>query len=187
MSQPLVYIILLIPLAVVIAYYDVRYRRIPNALSCRLQRRCFDDAILGGLQGVYSSITGCALAFFLCSCSHFRRDGSWRRQTFRRNWRDNRRAVSGAHFHGCSPNWGLLQSFHYSRRILITTMHRVVRVFAECYQAGRCRSSQCLGPQTHDSLWSRNHNGQHHLYSYLSYLKAAPQHFLIRPTENTER
>jgi prepilin peptidase CpaA len=71
MSQTLVYIILLIPLAVVITYYDVRYRRIPNAfVLAAFSGGVLMNAILGGLQGVYSSITGCALAFFLMFMLH---------------------------------------------------------------------------------------------------------------------
>jgi prepilin peptidase CpaA len=71
MSQTVVYIFLLIPLAVVIAYYDVRYRRIPNAfVLAAFSGGVLMNAILGGLQGVYSSITGCALAFFLMFMFH---------------------------------------------------------------------------------------------------------------------
>lgn len=71
MSQTLVYIILLIPLAGVITYYDVRYRRIPNAfVLAAFSGGVLMNAILGGLQGVYSSIAGCALAFFLMFMLH---------------------------------------------------------------------------------------------------------------------
>ena len=53
MSETLVYIIFLIPLAVIIAYYDIRYRRIPNPfVLATLAAGVAMNAILGGLQGV---------------------------------------------------------------------------------------------------------------------------------------
>ncbi len=71
MSEFLVNIFLLIPLAIIIGYYDVRYRRIPNAFVLATLAGGFAvNAIFGGLSGVYSSIAGCALAFVLMFTLH---------------------------------------------------------------------------------------------------------------------
>jgi prepilin peptidase CpaA len=57
-------LILLAPLAVVVIYYDVRYRRIPNQLVLVMLIGGFViNASFGGLQGVFSSLQGLALAF----------------------------------------------------------------------------------------------------------------------------
>ena len=71
MNGTLVNIALLIPLAVIIGYYDVRYRRIPNAFV--LAAFCGGvvmNTILGGVQGAYSSLTGCGLAFVMIFVLH---------------------------------------------------------------------------------------------------------------------
>jgi len=61
----------LVPLAAVIAYYDVRYRRIPNAfVLAAFSGGVVMNTILGGLQGIYSSLTGCVLAFVLMFMFH---------------------------------------------------------------------------------------------------------------------
>jgi prepilin peptidase CpaA len=70
-SFTIVNVTLLIPLAVLITYYDVRYRRIPNAfvlaaLVCGL----LVNGILGGLGGLASSLGGCALAFGMMFALH---------------------------------------------------------------------------------------------------------------------
>lgn len=62
---------LLIPLAVIITYYDVRFRRIPNAfvlatLICGL----LFNTIFGGTNGLLASLGGCALAFGLMFVLH---------------------------------------------------------------------------------------------------------------------
>jgi prepilin peptidase CpaA len=63
-SQNLVNILLLIPLAVVIIYYDVRYRRIPNVVVlATLVSGLATNFGFSGLQGVASSMEGFALAF----------------------------------------------------------------------------------------------------------------------------
>jgi prepilin peptidase CpaA len=63
--------LLLVPLAAVIAYYDVRYRRIPNAfVLAAFSGGVVMNTILGGLQGIYSSLTGCVLAFVLMFMLH---------------------------------------------------------------------------------------------------------------------
>ncbi|HYY58257.1 MAG TPA: A24 family peptidase [Pyrinomonadaceae bacterium] len=65
MSALLLYITLLAPLAVVIAYYDVRYRRIPNAfVLAALVGGLTINAIFAGFSGLLASLSGCALAFF---------------------------------------------------------------------------------------------------------------------------
>ena len=71
MPETFVHIALLIPLAVLIGYYDVRYRRIPNAFV--LAAFCGGVAMntmLGGVQGAYSSLMGCGLAFVLMFMFH---------------------------------------------------------------------------------------------------------------------
>lgn len=62
---------LLIPLAVIITYYDVRYRRIPNAfVLATLLSGIIVNIIFGGIQGVLVSLGGCALAFILMFIMH---------------------------------------------------------------------------------------------------------------------
>ena len=71
MSETLVYILFLIPLAVIIAYYDIRYRRIPNPfVLATLAAGVAMNAILGGMPGVYTSLAGCGLAFALMFLLH---------------------------------------------------------------------------------------------------------------------
>jgi prepilin peptidase CpaA len=62
---------LLIPLAVVITYYDARYRRIPNAfVLATLVAGLSVNTILGGTPGLLTSLGGCALAFALMFMLH---------------------------------------------------------------------------------------------------------------------
>jgi prepilin peptidase CpaA len=71
MSELLVNIVLLIPLAVIIGYYDVRYRRIPNAfVLATLASGLAINFIFGGWTGVLGSIGGCLLAFTLMFMLH---------------------------------------------------------------------------------------------------------------------
>ncbi len=71
MSIFLVSTLLLVPLAAVITYYDVRYRRIPNAfVLAAFSGGLAMNTILGGLHGAYSSLSGCALAFVLMFMLH---------------------------------------------------------------------------------------------------------------------
>src|SRR6185436_10780914 len=60
----IIFELFLIPLAVIIIYHDVRYRRIPNpfVLATLISGLTLNFA-LGGLQGGLSSIGGCVLAF----------------------------------------------------------------------------------------------------------------------------
>ncbi len=62
---------LLLPLAIIIIYYDVRYRRIPNiivlaTLICGLAI----NIIFGGFAGLLTSLGGFALAFGLMFLLH---------------------------------------------------------------------------------------------------------------------
>lgn len=73
MLSPLinVQVALLLPLAVIIIYYDVRYRRIPNVfvlatLICGLGINLF----FGGLSGLLTSLGGFAFAFGLMFLLH---------------------------------------------------------------------------------------------------------------------
>lgn len=65
MTAPILYIILLVPLGIIIAYYDVRYRRIPNAfVLATLCGGLAINTIFAGFGGALASLGGCALAFF---------------------------------------------------------------------------------------------------------------------------
>ena len=62
---------LLVPLAVIISYYDVRYRRIPNAfVLSALVSGLMTNAIFGGFSGLLASLGGCALAFAIMFLLH---------------------------------------------------------------------------------------------------------------------
>ena len=64
-------IALLIPLAVVITYYDARYRRIPNAfVLATLIAGLFVNTIIGGVSGALTSLGGCLVAFMLMFMLH---------------------------------------------------------------------------------------------------------------------
>jgi prepilin peptidase CpaA len=61
----------LLPLALVITYYDVRYRRIPNTfVLATLATGLMLNALSGGLDGALASLGGCALAFGLMFFLH---------------------------------------------------------------------------------------------------------------------
>lgn len=58
-------LILLAPLAMVVIFYDVRYRRIPNiAVIAALVSGLAINTVFGGLQGTVASLYGFGLAFF---------------------------------------------------------------------------------------------------------------------------
>lgn len=62
---------LLIPLAIIITYYDVRYRRIPNAfVLATLASGLIINTIYSGLSGTLASLGGCAIAFILMFILH---------------------------------------------------------------------------------------------------------------------
>src|SRR6185312_11284104 len=63
--------IFLVPLAVLVIYYDVRYRRIPNAfVVATLIAGLFLNLIMGGISGGLSSLGGCLFAFILMFMLH---------------------------------------------------------------------------------------------------------------------
>lgn len=67
----LVNIAVFIPLAIAIAYYDVRYRRIPNPFVLgTLVSGLAVNTIIAGLPGLSASVTGCLLAFILMFMLH---------------------------------------------------------------------------------------------------------------------
>ena len=62
---------LLVPLAVLITYYDVRYRRIPNAfVLATLVSGLLLNGILNGLGGLGASVGGCLVAFGMMFALH---------------------------------------------------------------------------------------------------------------------
>jgi prepilin peptidase CpaA len=61
----------LLPLALVITYYDVRYRRIPNTfVLATLATGIIVNAAGNGLEGALASLGGCLLAFTLMFILH---------------------------------------------------------------------------------------------------------------------
>jgi prepilin peptidase CpaA len=63
--------IFLVPLAVLIIYYDVRYRRIPNPfVLATLITGIILNVTIAGMSGAISSIGGCILAFILMFMLH---------------------------------------------------------------------------------------------------------------------
>jgi prepilin peptidase CpaA len=132
MSETIVNISLLIPLAVIIAYYDVRYRRIPNAfVLATLAGGLAINAIFGGLPGIGASFAGCALGFVLMFMLHvFGAMGAGDVKLFAAIG-----AVTGAHlviptFVVVILTGGLLAVVSIVRAgMVITTMHRVLQIF----------------------------------------------------------
>ena len=73
MSSPLVIVIaaFLVPLAFVISYYDIHYRRIPNPfVLATLAVGLLLNVSFGGFDGALASLGGCALGFFLMFVLH---------------------------------------------------------------------------------------------------------------------
>src|SRR3569832_1195275 len=67
----IIYEFFLVPLAVLIINYDVRYRRIPNAfVLATLISGLTLNLVMGGLQGGLYSVGGCVLAFILMFVLH---------------------------------------------------------------------------------------------------------------------
>lgn len=61
----------LVPLALVVSYYDVRYRRIPNPfVLATLLSGLLLNAAFNGMDGALMSLGGCALAFGLMFALH---------------------------------------------------------------------------------------------------------------------
>jgi prepilin peptidase CpaA len=132
MSETIVNITLLIPLAIIIAYYDVRYRRIPNAfVLATLAGGLVINAIFGGLAGVAGSLAGCVLGFVMMFMLHvFGAMGAGDVKLFAAIG-----AVTGAPlvvptFVVVILTGGLLAVVSIIRAgVVITTMHRVLQIF----------------------------------------------------------
>ena len=132
MTETLVNISLLIPLAIIISYYDVRYRRIPNAfVLATLAAGIAMNAIFAGFPGVAASVGGCVLAFVLMFTLHvFGAMGAGDVKLFAAIG-----AVTGAPlvlptFIVVILTGGLLAIVSIVRAgILISTMHRVLQIF----------------------------------------------------------
>ena len=132
MNETLVNIILLLPLAIIVGYYDVRYRRIPNAfVLATLASGLAINAIFGGLPGVAASLAGCTLGFILMFMLHvFGAMGAGDVKLFAAIG-----AVTGAHlivptFLVVIITGGLLAVVSIIRAgIVMTTMHRVLQIF----------------------------------------------------------
>jgi prepilin peptidase CpaA len=70
-GQLITNLIVLLPLAAIITYYDVRYRRIPNVLVLSaLAGGLAVNAAIGGWSGVRASLVGCVFAFGLMLILH---------------------------------------------------------------------------------------------------------------------
>ena len=131
MSETVVTITLLLPLAVIITYYDVRYRRIPNPfVLATLIGGVAINGIFGGLPGVFASLGGCAMAFGLMFMLHiFGAMGAGDVKLFAAIG-----AVTGAQlvlptFIVVVLTGGLLALISVIRAgVLISTMHRVLQI-----------------------------------------------------------
>ena len=123
---------LLVPLAIIIIYNDVRYRRIPNAyVLAALISGLTINTVFGGLTGAISSLGGCALAFVLIFVLHvFGAMGAGDVKLF-----SALGAVTGAHlvlptFVVVVLTGGLLALFSVIRAgVVRSTMHRVLQIF----------------------------------------------------------
>jgi prepilin peptidase CpaA len=132
MSETLANIALFIPLAIVIGYYDVRYRRIPNPfVLATLVSGVAINTIFGGLHGLYGSLGGGAFAFALMFMLHvFGAMGAGDVKLFAAIG-----AVTGAHlvlptFLVVVLTGGLLAIVSVIRAgMVMTTMHRVLQIF----------------------------------------------------------
>jgi len=132
MTETLVNLIVLLPLAIIIGYYDVRYRRIPNAfVLATLASGVAINAIFAGLPGVAASLAGCALGFVLMFMLHvFGAMGAGDVKLFAAIG-----AVTGAQlivptFVVVIITGGLLAFVSIIRSgMVITTMHRVLQIF----------------------------------------------------------
>jgi prepilin peptidase CpaA len=124
--------VLLVPLAIIIAYYDVRYRRIPNSfVLATLVSGIAVNTIFGGLAGLYGSLGGCALAFIMMFMLHiFGAMGAGDVKLFAAIG-----AVTGAHlvlptFLVVVLTGGLLAVISIVRAgVVRATMHRVLQIF----------------------------------------------------------
>jgi prepilin peptidase CpaA len=123
---------LLVPLAGFIGYYDVRYRRIPNAfVLATLTAGVAMNGIFGGLAGVAASFMGCLVGFALMFMLHiFGAMGAGDVKLFAAIG-----AVTGAPlvvptFIVVILTGGLLAIVSIIREgMVMTTMHRVLQIF----------------------------------------------------------
>lgn len=123
---------LLVPLAIIIIYYDVRYRRIPNAyVLAALISGLTINTVFGGFSGAVSSLGGCALGFLLIFVLHvFGAMGAGDVKLFSAIG-----AVTGAHlvlptFVVVVLTGGLLALISVIRAgVVVSTMHRVLQIF----------------------------------------------------------
>lgn len=70
-DQYIVNLMLLIPLTLVIAYYDVKFRRIPNVyVACALVSGIAVNVAMNGWRGLRASLIGCIFAFGLMLAMH---------------------------------------------------------------------------------------------------------------------
>ena len=121
----------LVPVAVIIAYYDVRYRRIPNAfVLATLAGGLAINTSFGGVDGLLSSLGGFALAFVLMLMLHvFGAMGAGDVKLFAAIG-----AVTGAHlviptFLVVILTGGLLAVVSIVRAgVFVATMHRVLQI-----------------------------------------------------------
>jgi prepilin peptidase CpaA len=125
-------IALLVPLALVIAYTDVRYRRIPNTVVlATMASGLLTNTFFQGVHGLLGSVAGCALAFVLMLLLHiFGAMGAGDVKLF---------AAVGAllGLHLVLPTFGvvLVTGFIFAvytmfrERIALETIERVVRFF----------------------------------------------------------
>jgi len=132
MSEAPAQIGLLIPLAIIIAYYDVRYRRIPNpfVLATFISGIAM-NAILGGFPGIVASLAGCLLGFALMFILHvFGAMGAGDVKLFAAIG-----AITGVHlilptFLVVVVTGGVLAVISTIRiGALLSTMHRVLQIF----------------------------------------------------------
>ena len=127
-----VFLFFLVPLAVLVIYHDVRYRRIPNPfVLATLITGITLNFVLGGVRGGLSSIGGCVLAFILMFILHvFGAMGAGDVKLFAAIG-----SVIGAHlvlptFVVVVLTGGLLALLSTLRSgVFITTMHRVLQIF----------------------------------------------------------
>jgi len=167
MPEAPVQIALLIPLAIIIAYYDVRYRRIPNPfVLATLVSGLAMNAMFGGLQGVLASLAGCALGFVLMFMLHVfgaMGAGGYRRASDLTNFSgcgSDRRRVG---HHLDYPRWRVSDDHAAGT----ANPGRTIAGMGNAKIRRSCRS------QTHNSLRRSNHNRQHHFNSDFSRLNAS--------------
>jgi prepilin peptidase CpaA len=70
-SLSLISAVFLVPLSIIISYYDVCYRRIPNSfVLATLASGILINVLYGGLRGALTSLLGCFIAFTLMFVLH---------------------------------------------------------------------------------------------------------------------